>query len=206
MSQIALELKRRASSIYAIVRKMNLTPVGIAKPHKIHRTEPYTRTEIEHLVAMRESGHSWAKIASALGRPVTPLIKQWKLAQANKSYDPQQTTIKQVWSSAARAELIKLFDEGLSRPEIAVHFERKLCSLETFLREELKRLGRPARINVPWSTMEDEQLAIYKSQGKTLSQIAALMPGRTRQTVHIRFTKLKARSQERAQAVAPPAI
>lgn len=203
-TKIALELNRRVSSVRGFAHRTNLLPIRTHKPQE-YRKGPYTCMDIQRLGAMKQAGDCWDKIGAALSRSPTSVAHRWERCRAEKSSGNEATTTRQFWSSNQRAELIRLFDEGLNRGELALHFNRNRPAVQEFLREELRRIGRHVVMRIPWSVEEDEKLDLYKSQGMTIPEITALMPGRSKGAVRHRLSSRAKQTREDAQAVSSPA-
>lgn len=174
--RIANALNRTAYSLRRLLNSLGHIPAR-TRNSKLYRTGPYTASETAQIDAMKQSGKSWTDIGASLGRSPGSVALRWSCDGAGGG------NMHRRWNSAERQELINLFDQGVTRSELAKHFNRTVSSLYTLLREELGRRGRSKSFRSYWSSEEDALLARYTAEGKSNPEIAALMPGRTAKAV-----------------------
>lgn len=181
--QIATELNRTTASVYRTAYRAGF--IANRRDYK-----PYNPADLERLNAMKQSKHSWAEIAAALGRTSLSVARKWAY-ESKRQLVPSESRSR--WTTAQRSEMIRLFDDGLNMRELATHFKTTQAKLNRNLREQLRLEGRPAPIPMwtPWSAAEDEKLSSYRAEGLSYARIAALMPGRTINALRRRYSSIK---------------
>lgn len=146
LSQIALELGRSVQSV-----RSRILSAGMELPKRRdarHRLGAFTAAKREQIRKMKQNRHSWEDIAVAIGRTVPSVIRCWdRLFRM----DPPTTTAHVLFRGgqmtiAEREKLIRLFDQGLSRHELAAHFKRRQSAMCTTRRRSAAAFPSPGTV------------------------------------------------------------
>lgn len=189
INQIANELHRSVDVIRRLAERQGISSKAVRPVVR----RPFTQDDVDRLRKMKLSGHRWNDIASALGRTPGQLRHKW-------GHMGELIERRGMWTSAERAELLNLHDQGLTQIKLAAHFKRSIDSVRRCLRGELRKQGR-LNLNrrLLWSDEEDRLLLSSISQGMTHPEIAALLPGRSAIAVRKRLFLIRLRTKTEDQ-------
>ncbi|USW57915.1 Putative SANT/Myb domain, Homeobox-like domain superfamily protein [Septoria linicola] len=167
-------LLRDLRGIYAKLRKLK------EREDTRNQDSPATEKEGLEVVDRRDRlGESFRQIAKHFGWTTGKVDDVY---HSHKAWSPASPIGSRSWTDTEVEELMRLKDAGMKSNEIAGKLQRPVSGVSKKL-SSLYDQGKYARRNLYWATSDLEKLRGLREEGRSYTEIARLMPGKTADTV-----------------------